>query len=142
MTHYDRPTSLLRCGQFRVLTYEASAFIPQSSDCGGSTLHREGDKTSCSSSLVLGILAATFILTVLLLGTAAAQADPANVGNQATLIRFSNGISFGAVPRTQTPEDAPLALTRLTTFINRNSAARYSRRTAASKPAYAAWRLH
>ena len=120
MTRQYRPTSLVHCRQFRVLTYEAGAFIPQSPDCGGSALQREGDKPSCSSPLVLGILAATFILTVILLGTAAAQADPANVSNQATLIRFSNGITFGAVQRTQTRENAYLTLTRLATFINHN----------------------
>ena len=92
MTHYHRPNSLVCYGQFRVLTYEASAFIPQSPDCGGSALQREDDKPSRSSPLVLGFLAGAFILTVLLLGAAAAQADPANACNRATLMRFSNGI--------------------------------------------------
>lgn len=116
MKPYHRPTSLVRCGQFRVLTYEACAFTPQTPDYGGNTLRREGDRPSCGSPLVLGILTATFILTVILLGTVAAQADPANVTNQATLIRFSNSIAFGTVQRTQT-RDAHFALTRLATFL-------------------------
>lgn len=63
---------------------------------------------------------AAFTLSFLLLLGAAAQADPANTNNQATLLRFTNAISFGAVQNTRTHKDVELVLARLAKFADRN----------------------
>lgn len=60
-----------------------------------------------------------FVLGLVLLSAAAAQADPANLANQATLVRFTNKISFGAPRQTQRPVEFNAAFADLTAFQSR-----------------------
>ena len=61
-----------------------------------------------------------FFAVAALSGAAAAQADPVNLGNQATFVRFTDKVSFGAENRPQSRNDVEQALARLATFERRN----------------------
>lgn len=109
---FQAPTSLVQSAQLRIATYEARSFLPQTPDRGGKALRNYERKPSHAKVLVPGILMTAIILAAIFLGAATAQADPANVSNQATLIRFSNRVSLGAAQHTQTQQDVERALTR------------------------------
>jgi hypothetical protein len=110
------PTALMRCAQLRVAIHEPCAFLPQTIERGGEAVGEEERKPSRGTPLVVDILMVAFVLGALLLGVAAAKADPVSLSNQATLIRINNGIAFGAVQHAQTEKRADVTIAQFAIF--------------------------
>lgn len=90
------PTSIVRLRTSRILTFENSAFLGEASRGG---------------HLLWFALSVALLIAIFLVGVAAAQADPASLGNQATIVRFTNKVEFGAArhENAQTKIDAAFA---------------------------------
>lgn len=94
--HCPVPTSVVRSSNSRIATYETRVFLTYNA----TWLGPDRSVTSGSGrgkSLLLTFVAAVSVIAALLLGVAAAKADPASTSNQATILRFTNKVELGAV---------------------------------------------
>lgn len=90
------PTSVVRSSSSRIVTYETRVFLAYDAPWQGEarSTRRESGR---GKTLLLTFIAAALVIAAVLLGVAAAQADPATTTNQATVLRFTNKVEFGAV---------------------------------------------
>lgn len=63
---------------------------------------------------------AALVVAAFLPGVAAAQVDPANMANQATILRFTNKVAFGAVQPVKVQAKVASALANFLATQNRN----------------------
>jgi hypothetical protein len=100
------PTSLVRSSTATIATYDTCVFI--SADPYGRESPLQATATSPWRIVRAGVLPAIFIALAILLAVAAARADTVN---QATLVRFTNKVSFGAAQpaRSESTLDGVLA---------------------------------
>lgn len=111
---YPVPNSIISSMHLRVATYEASVFLPRTADYGGQSPVPEATHGVTRAPAIFGIPTTVFVLAVLLLGAAAADADPANLTNQAVFVRYTNNITFGAAQRAHTDKIVDAAFARFT----------------------------
>ena len=109
---YPVPNSIISSMHLRVATYEATVFLPRTADYGGRSPVPEAAQAVTRPPVIFGILTTVFVLAVLLLGAAAAEADPANLTNRAVFVRYTNNVTFGAPQRAQTDKIVDAAFAR------------------------------
>ena len=111
---YPIPNSIVSSMHLRVATYEATVFLPRTADYGGRSPVPEAAQGVTRAPAIFGILTTVFVLAALFLGAAAADADPANLSNQAVFVRYTNNVTFGAAQRAQTDKIVDAAFARFT----------------------------
>jgi hypothetical protein len=119
MKSYAVPNSLLCSKHLRIATYETSAFLPRITAREGPALPKRTPELASRAPVLYSVLTTVFVFAAVLLGAAAAEADPANLANQATLVRFTDKANFGAPQRPQHHDEVNAALARLTAFQGR-----------------------
>lgn len=119
---YDRcpvPTSLVRSSSLAIATYETCAFLPHKA-YRDEEVYLPAPESSRGKPLIPGLVATGLVVAAFLLAVAAAQAEPVNLGNQATLVRFTDKVAFGVVRRARVQDVVDSAFARLPAIQNRN----------------------
>lgn len=106
------PTSLICSPHSKIAAYEAAAFLPRAIDYGGRVLRAEKPDRPVIRKILVPILAVLFVSAAIAFAVSAAQADPAQITDRATLIRFTNKAAFGAPEHTKVDETVDKAFER------------------------------
>lgn len=117
--HFPVPTSIVRSCRSTIVTYESNMFLAREAPWREVVLANEPE-SSRQRPLLLTFCTAALLVAAYLLGIAAAKADPATLGNQATILRFTNRVTYGAVRRDEARSTTNSALAHFLAVHNRN----------------------
>jgi hypothetical protein len=129
------PTSLVRSSTLTIVTYDACDFLAVNS------YHIESPPrmvvSPLKSTVRATVLATAFLMITVLLAVAVARADTANSNEQATFVRFTNKVTFGAAQGARIQGVLDSALSRLAAIGNQKTQMRVGALTSATGSARA-----